>query len=324
MDPNATNAATTDQSADAPTETVAAAGRENRGKTGPKPINPAPAPEPPPNTSAFDLADNDLQRVLVGWKEKLAGYTGILVAAAVVLAIGLGYWLISSSRTRATQEEAWQRLATAEVPEQYAAVAQAYPGSEAAVWARLSEARANQSEGIRLMFTDRADATQRLEAARDTATAIADDPQAPFQAREQAALMRAVAIESLSGSDVQPAIDAYEAYLRQYAGGTQARLAQQRIDALKEPETAAFYAWFNQQNPTPPKPPEPNDGLDAAPQPPPADVSADPADTPATDTPGTDTPGTETSVTDDADASAVEEVPADGDASDAASTDDEE
>ena len=237
-------------------------------RRGPKPITVTEPAPPAEGTAAFDLADNDLQRVLVTWKDSLAKYTGLLVAGAILLAVGLGYWLISANSARQTREAAWERLASAEVPEAYAAVADSYPGSEAAVWARLSEARSYLAEGVQSMFTDRPAAIERLESARKVAAQIADDENAPLQAREQAALYRAVALESMSDGDTSKAVQAYERYTKEYSGAARVAFAEQRIEELKRDDTAQFYAWFSEQNPTPAKPPEPNDGLDTETTPP--------------------------------------------------------
>ena len=259
-----------------------------------------------------ELAENDLARILRGWKESLAAHTGLLAAVGIGLVVLLGGYLVVQSRAESRRQAAWQQLANAEESQGYAAVAEDFAGSEAAVWARLREGRSHLEEGMRRMFTDRSQGVGLLEQAIAAAKDVSDAPEATYQAREQAMLMNATAVEALSGDDIAPAISAYEKFITEFPNSLQRGFAEQRLADLNNPETQQFYAWFSKQNPEPLAPLEPDDGLgrdiDVPPIPdvPNADAPAENAGDVAAEmkNPGTENPGTENADTENAAADA--------------------
>jgi hypothetical protein len=180
----------------------------------------------------------------------------IFSAVAFVSAITI-YWVRSS---RATTYVGWARVAAARSAEDFANVADDFPGSKVAAWARLNEAERHLQNGIRLMFTDRAAGVSDLSQARSTLEELLAERGIPDQVREGARFRLARCLESEIGENTDAAIDAYEQLLQEYPESMYKESAETRVAALRTQEAKNFYAWFQKQNPKPPDIEKPNDG----------------------------------------------------------------
>ena len=221
------------------------------------------------------LEQNDLERLLKSGRDKAEGYTGLLIAAVIAVVVLIGGWLVMRTNAASQRQAAWQKLSEAEVAESYAAVVDEFPGSEAAVWARISEAKDLLGDGLKLMYTDRDTGRAKLEQAREAANEVLDSSAADFQAQEQAAMILAGVTETLSDGDMQPAVDAYQSFAETYPNSGMVAFARAKVEELSRPEVSEFYAWFSKQNPKPDAPAAPRDGLGESHfDPPPADMPA--------------------------------------------------
>ncbi len=180
----------------------------------------------------------------------------IFSAIAFVSAITI-YWVRTS---RATTYVGWARVAAARSAEDFANVADDFPGSKVAAWARLNEAERHLQIGVRLMFTDRAAGVSDLSQARSTLEELLAEKGLPDQVREGARFRLARCLESEIGENTDAAIDAYEQLLQEYPESMYKELAETRIAALRTQEAKDFYGWFQKQNPKPPDIEKPKDG----------------------------------------------------------------
>ena len=222
-----------------------------------------------------ELAENDLARILMGWSEKLSSYRGPIVAglvAIVVIAIGAS---VMRSQSAAATKEAWQKLSSAQIPENFGAVADDYPGTEVAAWAKVNEGRLYLREGIREAFTDKETSTTALESARKAFEVALESAAAPPEVRERALYGLAIYTESVSDGDTSKAVAAYKRLVSEFPDAASRKYAESRIEALESEKGQEFYAWFSEQEPKREAPASPLDsGARDSTIPPPPSIGA--------------------------------------------------
>ncbi|MDA1162319.1 MAG: hypothetical protein O3B13_04385 [Planctomycetota bacterium] len=179
-----------------------------------------------------------------------------IVALVILLAV-----IASISNTgRTAAEESWSRFASAQGAGDFANVASDFPGTEIAVWARLTEGEMLLSEAVQLQFSDRAAATGQFKKAGEALDSVLSSSNLPAEARERALLGKARQLEATSDGNMDEAIAAYEK-VKGIPNSIYAELVDSRIEALKKDDTKAFYAWFAKQSPKPEDRATPRDGL---------------------------------------------------------------
>jgi len=198
------------------------------------------------------LADKASHTLEAYYNQIMIGVCGVLLIAAVWI------WWVRSERV--AEAAAWADIAACRSPEEFAAAAEAHPGTEAARWARLQEAEGYLSTGLRETFTDREKALTDLGKAKERYEALLADRSLGARLRERAMFGYARALEATAGSDLTPAIEAYENLLKEFPNSPFAAEAKEQVAALKDSRMQSFYAWFQQQNPKPPEPAKPQDG----------------------------------------------------------------
>jgi hypothetical protein len=259
-----------------------------------------------------ELAENDLSKLIDHSRDRIEPYrNAILIGllAATVLIIG-GIFVYRSQAAKAMVGAA--ELAAATTPDEYAAVAEQFPGTETGLWARLRAGEGQLREGIRLSLTNRSASNDSLEQAQKSLETVLKSEDVPSEIREQALFSLAVCLESLSSKQTttKPAIEAYQRLLSEFKDSRFKVRAEARIKELQQPGSEEFYAWFHAQNPKPEDRPRPMDFNNMPFNLPqdtsePADMPAEAAtagdapgagpalESPATDTPATDVPATE-------------------------------
>ena len=198
-----------------------------------------------------DLKTNELRRLAEKMRpffeeygnRVLLGLCGVILVAAVVI-----YWSRSSA---ASAGDAWTQFSAATNAEDYANVAEEFPGTQVAAWARLLEAQNHLGTGMQSMFTNRAAAISDLKAAEKRFQIILVDSSVPEDVREGALFGMARCLEAKSDSHTDSAIEVYEKLVREFPDSVYTELAQKRIDVLKTQEAKDFYAWFSAQKPKP-------------------------------------------------------------------------
>lgn len=230
-----------------------------------------------------ELETNVLADTVARVADRFRPYLGTIGLAATVLVVALAAWSLVDSRRTAAREESWEACIAALSNGQAAAidaVAVRYPGTPAAQWARLVLADGLLDQGSQALFTDRAMAEQRLQAAVATYAGLLAENPIDF-ITERATFGLAKARENLGSLD--EAVRGYEALVREHPGSAVRPFAEERIAALGRQSTRQWYDWFSQQKPAPPA------KADGAAVTTPA-AGSDAAERPAAGT-GTDAPG---------------------------------
>lgn len=206
------------------------------------------------------LHENELHRLTEHARERSRpffdqyGTTLLLALATVLIVIAAVVWWTKSSTAGAAA--GWQDLSAAfrkpsQTAEDFANVAELYPGTAAAAWAKVNEGEAHLQSGIESLFSDKDGAVRDLEDAQAAFEAVLDSKQDDAQLRVRALYGLARSLEATSDGNLKPALDRYEEIVRQYPDTVYEGLAQERIDALESSDAKAFYAWFSKQQPSP-------------------------------------------------------------------------
>ncbi|MGC1272173.1 MAG: tetratricopeptide repeat protein [Planctomycetaceae bacterium] len=205
------------------------------------------------------LQENDLHRFAEHARERSRpffdrfGVPLLLGLAAVLIVIAAYVWW--SKRATADRGEGWDALAAAfrapdATAENFGAVADAYPDSKAAVWARLYEGEARLGTAIESLFSAKEGAIRDLTDAQEAFEAVLNQPELDDEVKVRALYGLARSLEASSDGDLKPAIDRYEQIVKEFPGSVYEDLAQERVDALSTPEAKDFYAWFSKAKPT--------------------------------------------------------------------------
>lgn len=205
------------------------------------------------------LQENDLHRLAEHARERSRpffdrfGVPLLLGLAAVLIVIAAYVWW--SKRAAADRGEGWDALAAAfrapdATAENFGAVADAYPESKAAVWARLYEGEARLGTGIESLFSDKEGAVRDLTDAQEAFEDVLDQPKLDDEVKVRALYGLARSLEASSDGDLKPAIDRYEQIVKEFPGSVYEDLAQERVESLSLPEAKDFYAWFSKAKPT--------------------------------------------------------------------------
>lgn len=199
-----------------------------------------------------------------------------LIAVLIVcaIAVGLAWYFISSANSQA---ERWNEVISASFDQdpsqslvQLSNAATNYPDYPAGQWAALLQAEGALSEGIHLSRTNRPAAVEELLRARDAFTNLANADSEVLQERRAFGFART--LEALAGVDVskddkgknvqgvEDAFNEYEKFVEQYPESIFVPMAENRIQALKNPQTKDFYAWYREQYPRPEDQRRPDEG----------------------------------------------------------------
>jgi hypothetical protein len=205
------------------------------------------------------LAENDLEKTLNRWLDKLEPYSnhilgGILLVTALV--VGGILW---KRTAQAAVDDGWTMLSDARTADDFVKVADAYPESSAAPWAELRAARLYYDQGVETSLTDRKTSNDDFKQAKDLFEKLLKSKVAP-EIREGALDGMARTLESTSDGDTAEAIKTYETLISEFPESIYRDYAKYRIDVLKKPETKEFLVWFSKQNPKPADRPKPTDG----------------------------------------------------------------
>jgi hypothetical protein len=205
------------------------------------------------------LAQNDLKVGINRWLDRIEPYSNQIlggIVVATIIAVGVILWARSSS---ATTEAGWSQMATARSADDFVRIAEENAGTAAGNWAKLQAARLSYSNGIETALTDRKSSDESLKQAKDLYNDLVKQSTTP-ELREEALKGLSLTLEATSGGDVTEAIKAYEQFIKEFPDSPFRDYAAHRIEELKDPAAAEFYAWFRKQNPKPAERPLPNDG----------------------------------------------------------------
>ena len=195
------------------------------------------------------LETNELADSLAHWVDSAKPYlrtaAGLLIAAVV---LAFAYAFVSRHSAEKAQV-AWDEYFQAFNQmnrEKFDDVADKYPGTPAAWWARTIVGDMNLDEGSNLLFRDRPRALDKLNSAVEEYGTVLKE------AKESAVLVRASygqarAQEGLG--QLKEARESYSAIVSRWPTNALAEVAQARIKDLDNSDTKEFYDWFRKQNP---------------------------------------------------------------------------
>jgi len=163
----------------------------------------------------------------------------LMVAGAAALAVAVLLLVNSLSGEDPAKSAAWDELLKAKDADAQEKVAEAFPKSPAAPWARLQAAGARFNEGVEKLATDRTAAAPLILKAHDQYKEVYDAaPKDSPQAR-LAALGMARSLEA--HNDLKDAVAQYRKVAADWPGTDEAALAARQAEALGKPENVDFY-----------------------------------------------------------------------------------
>ena len=201
-----------------------------------------------------ELQQNELAIYLDRINKSVEPYSKIIavvVAVLVIGGIGIAFYNTQKSGLRSDATLQLLQAAATQDAEEMLRVSETYPDTAASAWARLYQGKLYLTQGISALYNDRNNAEQLLgdaEAAFRYAMSSSDDP----LLRSRANFGIARAAESLG--ELDRAIEAYREVVAIHESDAMVKKAEDRIEALSNPDTKAFLAWFGDQDFSPADP----------------------------------------------------------------------
>ena len=163
----------------------------------------------------------------------------LMVAGVAVLGGAILLLATTLSTGDPAKSAAWDELLKAKDADAQEKVAEAYPKSKAAAWARLQAAGTRFNEGVEKLATDRTAASPLLKKALDQYEEVfnaspKDSPQARL-----AALGMARSLEARN--ELKDAIEQYRKVAADWPGTDEATQAARQAELLARPESVEFY-----------------------------------------------------------------------------------
>ena len=172
----------------------------------------------------------------------------IILCMIMLISAGVVYW-IRSAQVVATH--GWGQLIEATTPGELETVGSRWPESPAGQYAQLREAESLLDSGIQQSFSHREASDSDLKKAKEIFSKLMQSQSIPQQIDERAKFGLACVLEAQSGADVTEAIKAYEGLINKYPDTIYKAICDMRIARLKAGDSHQFYAWFQQQTPSP-------------------------------------------------------------------------
>ncbi len=164
-----------------------------------------------------------------------------LIAAAVVLAIGLSVLGSGLTLGGAASDEAWTELENATKPGERVEIAKKFPKTQAERWALLQAATEYYNQGFNDLPAHRDAALPNLKKALELFQKVAEEAEPDSTQARAAALGEARTLEARN--ELVKARDKYDAIAsnKAWSGTDEARAAARYALLLKSPEAEAFY-----------------------------------------------------------------------------------
>ena len=208
-----------------------------------------------------ELQNNELAAWLTVWIEKIQPYLktvlGVLILGLVII---LGIFIVQNREQQATAQ-AWSTYFNAygngndtrsRNPEEFKDVSETYPQTPPGMWAMQSAGDLDLTSGAIQLFRDRDAGRDELQNAVESYEKIATTTNDPML-KPRAIFGWGQALEALG--EIEAARKKYEQVVTgaeeggEFEGSVVAELASQRVSALDQPATQAWYGWFAEQKP---------------------------------------------------------------------------
>jgi hypothetical protein len=193
-----------------------------------------------------ELHANELERVTesIGKFFEKHG-SKVLLGLLAAVAIGIGVWWFLSNRGKGLAQGTRQ-LVTATTAENYQIVAEMpeISGTKLAPIARLRAAELQLRDAIARYFTALKPGRDDLKDVQKQFDEVLQSGKLPNWARERALYGRAVAVEAMWDGKSDAPMKAYQNLLKEFPDTSYKPLVEERLKALKDPQTEQFYAYF--------------------------------------------------------------------------------
>ncbi len=198
-----------------------------------------------------ELEHNELADWLAGSIETVKPYAntilGVLLAVVIVV-VGGTWWMQQSQAELAESWDAFHKALASNNPSELAFMAEDYPDTKAADWARVVAGNVHLNIGCNKLFTNRADANLELHKAVDLFDEVLEKSQ------QRVLLNRAtygLARTREAMGELDEAKELYEKVAKNWPDGPFAEIAANRLEKLEQPGTLAFYDRFAKFDPQP-------------------------------------------------------------------------
>lgn len=203
-----------------------------------------------------DLADR-IGHVIERVRPYMTTALAVLVAFAVVIS---AYYYLAANREH-KMANAWRAYFSAgadpasDATAQLSDVADNYADTPAGLWAAQTAADLSLSQGIRMLFSDRAAAETNIAKAKGLYKQVLDNKLTKSYAMllERARFGLAQAHETLN--ELKEARKLYQLVIDMSPDSPLGKAAKSRLDRLEDPKVEKWYNWFARQEPAPPPPP---------------------------------------------------------------------
>lgn len=192
------------------------------------------------------------ETILARWLRRgmeQGGKFWLLLAGAGVAVSALAYLASGLAAGRTEDQRAWLDLFLAKDTDEQVKVAESFPTTKAALWARFQAAEGRYQEALDDLPANREAARPVLNQALDWFRAVADDAPADSPLKRLAAFGAARTLETRN--ELGDAIKQYEVIAQnpKWKGTAEALEAERRAAELRKPEAATFYKEFYAYNP---------------------------------------------------------------------------
>ena len=207
------------------------------------------------NERRHELQTNELAVWLARWIEKIKPYSKAIAGVAILavtIVCAVGY---VNGRNQTGEGDAWTEYFEAYAinnPERFRDVADRFPNTEPGMWALQSVGDGELATGAEQLFRDQSAAKESLENAKQIYAQVAESSKGRML-KPRAIFGSGQAMEALGEFD--GAKEKYSEIVKgsepngEFPSSIVAQLAQQRLDALKQPTVENWYKWFAGQKP---------------------------------------------------------------------------
>ncbi len=198
-----------------------------------------------------ELEHNELADWLAGSIETVKPYVntilGVLLAVVIVV-VGGTWWMQQSQAEMGESWDAFHKALASNNPSELAFMAEDYPDTKAADWARVVAGNIHLDMGCNKLFINRADANLELHKAADLFDEVLEKSQ------QRVLLDRAtygLARTREAMGELDEAKSLYKKVTENWPDGPFAEIAANRLEKLQQPGTLAFYDRFAKFDPQP-------------------------------------------------------------------------
>jgi hypothetical protein len=180
------------------------------------------------------------------WQEPRK-YIGWPVAILVGIFVAIAVWKLATGGT-STTSDVWARLETAKTPAERVDLARDYPKSQAATWALLQAGTELYNQALADLPHNRDVALPTAKKALDAFDKVEHEAARESVQARAAALGKARTFELRN--ELAKAIEQYQLVIKDWPGTPEADDAKKYLEALQDPQAAAFYKELYAYSPT--------------------------------------------------------------------------